>query len=311
LKLAIIDIGTNTFKLMIVRLTENGEFKIVFKEKIPVKLGEGGINNDQIAHAPFLRGIKAMITHKESIDRHGAEKVLAFATSAIRSAKNGKEFVRKVKSITGIEIEVISGNREAELIYRGVRKALDMGNERCLIMDIGGGSTEFIIADQHRIYWKHSFNLGAARLLEVINPSEPIEKSEIKHLKTYLLEEMKILWETCEKFPIKTLVGSSGSFDSMAEMIYHRFHTDENPLVKTEYHFNLNHFETMYKTIINSPVEKRHKIKGLAAMRVEMIVVAVIMIRFVFKQLKLEQMRLSTYSLKEGILYDFLEKVKS
>jgi exopolyphosphatase/guanosine-5'-triphosphate,3'-diphosphate pyrophosphatase len=106
-------------------------------------------------------------------------------------------------------------------------------------------------------------------------------------------------------------VGSSGSFDSMAEMIYHRFHTDENPLVKTEYHFNLNHFETMYKTIINSPVEKRHKIKGLAAMRVEMIVVAVIMIRFVFKQLKLEQMRLSTYSLKEGILYDFLEKVKS
>ncbi len=311
MKLAIIDIGTNTFKLMIVRLTENGEFKIVFKEKIPVKLGEGGINNDQIAHAPFLRGIKAMITHKESIDRHGAEKVLAFATSAIRSAKNGKEFVRKVKSITGIEIEVISGNREAELIYRGVRKALDMGNERCLIMDIGGGSTEFIIADQHRIYWKHSFNLGAARLLEVINPSEPIEKSEIKHLKTYLLEEMKILWETCEKFPIKTLVGSSGSFDSMAEMIYHRFHTDENPLVKTEYHFNLNHFETMYKTIINSPVEKRHKIKGLAAMRVEMIVVAVIMIRFVFKQLKLEQMRLSTYSLKEGILYDFLEKVKS
>jgi exopolyphosphatase/guanosine-5'-triphosphate,3'-diphosphate pyrophosphatase len=311
LKLAIIDIGTNTFKLMIVRLTENGQFKIVFKEKIPVKLGEGGINNDQIAHAPFLRGIKAMITHKESIDRHGAEKVLAFATSAIRSAKNGKEFVRKVKSITGIEIEIITGNREAELIYRGVRKALDIGNERCLIMDIGGGSTEFIIANQHKIFWKHSFNLGAARLLEVINPSEPIEKSEIKHLRTYLLEEMKILWETCEKFPVKTLIGSSGSFDSMAEMIYHRFHTDENPLVKTEYHFNLSHFEAMYKTIISSPVEKRYKIKGLAAMRVEMIVVAVIMIRFVFKELKLEQMRLSTFSLKEGILYDFLEKVKS
>lgn len=310
MKLAIIDIGTNTFKLMIVRLTENGQFKIVFKEKIPVKLGEGGINNDQIAHAPFLRGIKAMITHKESIDRHGAEKVMAFATSAIRSAKNGKEFVRKVKSITGIEIEIITGNREAELIYRGVRKALDIGNERCLIMDIGGGSTEFIIADQNKIYWKHSFNLGAARLLEVINPSEPIEKSEIKHLKSYLLEEMNLLWETCQKFPVKTLIGSSGSFDSMAEMIYHRFHTDENPLVKTEYHFNLSHFESMYKTIISSPAEKRYKIKGLAAMRVEMIVVAVIMIRFVFKQLKLEQMRLSTYSLKEGILYDFLEKVK-
>jgi exopolyphosphatase/guanosine-5'-triphosphate,3'-diphosphate pyrophosphatase len=175
-------------------------------------------------------------------------------------------------------------------------------------MDIGGGSTEFIIADQETIYWKHSFDLGAARLLEVINPSEPIEKSEIKYLKTYLQEELSLLWEACRKFDLKTLVGSSGSFDSMAEMIYHRFHTDENPLIKTEYHFDLKHFEAMYKVIVSSPVEKRYKIKGLAAMRVEMIVVAVILIRFVFKELELEQMRLSTYSLKEGILYQHLQQ---
>jgi exopolyphosphatase/guanosine-5'-triphosphate,3'-diphosphate pyrophosphatase len=94
----------------------------------------------------------------------------------------------------------------------------------------------------------------------------------------------------------------------MAEMIYHRFHTDENPLIKTEYHFDLKHFEAMYKVIVSSPVEKRYKIKGLAAMRVEMIVVAVILIRFVFKELELEQMRLSTYSLKEGILYQHLQQ---
>jgi exopolyphosphatase/guanosine-5'-triphosphate,3'-diphosphate pyrophosphatase len=92
----------------------------------------------------------------------------------------------------------------------------------------------------------------------------------------------------------------------MAEMIYHRFHTPENPLVKTEYHFDLKHFEAMYKIIVSSSVEKRHKIKGLAAMRVEMIVVAVILIRFVLKELELEHMRLSTYSLKEGILYQYL-----
>jgi exopolyphosphatase/guanosine-5'-triphosphate,3'-diphosphate pyrophosphatase len=173
-------------------------------------------------------------------------------------------------------------------------------------MDIGGGSTEFIIADQENIYWKHSFDLGAARLLEVINPSEPIEKSEIKYLKTHLKDELHLLWEACKNFELKTLIGSSGSFDSMAEMIYHRFHTPENPLVKTEYHFDLKYFEAMYKIIVSSSVEKRHKIKGLAAMRVEMIVVAVILIRFVLKELELEHMRLSTYSLKEGILYQYL-----
>ena len=309
MKLAIIDIGTNTFKLMIARVQDGG-FLVIDKEKIPVKLGEGGINNNVIAHNPFQRGLKAMKTHKATIDRFEVDKTLAFATSAIRSAENGKDFVKKVKAETGIEIEVISGNREAELIYYGVRQALDLGDEKVLIMDIGGGSTEFIIADRNRMYWKHSFDLGAARLLEVINPSEPISKNEIKKLRAYLKVQMQLLWAACELHPVKTLVGSSGSFDSLAEMIYYRFHTEENPLVKTEYNFNLDHFEAIYKLIINSTIEKRFKMKGLAAMRVEMIVVAVIMIKYVMKKIKLNKMRLSTYSLKEGILFDYLESEK-
>ncbi len=311
MKIAIIDIGTNTFKLMIARIQEDGSVVIIDKEKIPVKLGEGGINNDIIAHTPFLRGIKAMKTHKEKIDRFQVDEIRAFATSAIRSAKNGKEFVRKVKAETGIEIEIISGDREAELIYFGVRKALEIGNEKALIMDIGGGSTEFIIADGNRIYWKHSFDLGAARLLEVINPSEPITKQEIKKLKLYLKEQLSLLWGACEIYNVKTLVGSSGSFDSLSEMIYYKFNTEENPLIKTEYHFDLKNFEVIYKLLLNSTIEKRFKMRGLAAMRVEMIVVAVIMIKYVFKKLKLKEMRLSTYSLKEGILYDYMQNAQN
>jgi len=305
-RLAIIDIGTNTFKMMIVDVLDDQNIKLVYKEKIPVKLGEGGINNDIISHSPFMRGLKALKTLKTKLDLHQADKVMAFATSAIRSASNGKDFVRKAKLETGIDIEVISGEREAELIYYGVQKALDIGVERSLIMDIGGGSTEFIIADKDKIYWKHSFNLGAARLLEVINPSDPITKTEVKKLKVYLDEELDLLWSAVELFPIKTLIGSSGSFDSLAEMIYYKFNTEENPLIKTEYHFDLAHFEFIYRTIIESSIEKRFKMKGLAAMRVEMIVVAVIMIKFVFKKLALKKMRLSTYSLKEGVMYEFM-----
>jgi len=310
LKLAIIDIGTNTFKLMIVRVHENKDFVVIHKDKIPVKLGEGGINNQIISHTPFLRGIKAMKTHKETIDRFDVDHVLAFATSAIRSAENGADFSKRVLEETGIRIEIISGEREAELIYYGVKQALDLGNEKVLIMDIGGGSTEFIIGDRNTIYWKHSFDLGAARLLEVINPSEPIKKEEIKSLKVYLQEELKLLWAACEIHKVSTLVGSSGSFDSLAEMIYYKFHTEENPLIKTEYNFNLKFLDEMYRILIRSDIEKRFKIKGLAAMRVEMIVVAVIMIRFVYKTLELKNIRLSTFSLKEGMLYDFVNQKK-
>jgi exopolyphosphatase/guanosine-5'-triphosphate,3'-diphosphate pyrophosphatase len=310
LKLAIIDIGTNTFKLMIVRVHENKDFVVIHKDKIPVKLGEGGINNQVISHTPFLRGIKAMKTHKETIDRFDVDHVLAFATSAIRSAENGEDFTTRVLEETGIQIKIISGDREAELIYYGVRQALDLGNEKVLIMDIGGGSTEFIIGDRQTIYWKHSFDLGAARLLEVINPSEPIKKDEIKKLKTYLQEELKLLWAACAIHKVNTLVGSSGSFDSLAEMIYYKFHTEENPLIKTEYNFNLKYLDEMYRMLIRSDIEKRFKIKGLAAMRVEMIVVAVIMIRFVYKTLEIKNIRLSTFSLKEGMLYDFVTQMK-
>jgi exopolyphosphatase/guanosine-5'-triphosphate,3'-diphosphate pyrophosphatase len=295
---------------MIVKIREDGQMTLIDKEKIPVKLGEGGINNNVISHSPFLRGIKALKTHKAKIDRFEVDLILAFATSAIRSATNGIEFIQRAKEETGIDIEIISGDREAELIYYGVQKALDIGSEPSLIMDIGGGSTEFIIGDRDRILWQHSFNLGAARLLEIINPSEPITKNEIRALKDYLQEELKLLWAACKIYPIKALIGSSGSFDSLSEMIYHRFQTDENPLVKTEYHFNLEHFEMMYKVLINSTIEKRFKMKGLAAMRVEMIVVASIMIRFVLKQLNVDQMRLSTYSLKEGMLFEYLRTLK-
>jgi exopolyphosphatase/guanosine-5'-triphosphate,3'-diphosphate pyrophosphatase len=119
------------------------------------------------------------------------------------------------------------------------------------------------------------------------------------------------LWGACEIYNVKTLVGSSGSFDSLSEMIYYKFNTEENPLIKTEYHFDLKNFEVIYKLLLNSTIEKRFKMRGLAAMRVEMIVVAVIMIKYVFKKIKLKEMRLSTYSLKEGILYDYMQNAQN
>ncbi len=310
MKIAVIDLGTNTFKLLIAEIGQKNQIVPLFKDKIPVKLGEGGINNNEISHIPFLRGINAMKFHKQNIDKFKVDKIYAFATSAIRSAENGKKFVKKVKAETGIDIKIISGNKEAELIYYGVRQAHPMGKKRHLVMDIGGGSTEFIIANEKKIYWKHSFDLGAARLLERINPSEPITADEIKKLNNYLKKELKPLFDALEEHPTDILIGSSGSFDSLAEMIYHRFHTPENPLVKTDYTFNPDYFEQMYHLIVTSNYDERMKIKGLAPMRVEMIVVAVIFIKFIMQKLKMEEMVLSSYSLKEGVLYDIMKDLE-
>ena len=151
---AVLDLGTNTFNLVIAGETEDKQPQIIYNTKLPVKLGEGGINKGYIAPEAFTRGILAIEKHFSTIQSHRVKKILAFGTSAIRTAQNGDAFLKRIKAITGIDVEIISGEREAELIYYGVRQTYSMNSGKYLILDIGGGSNELIIADQQQIFWK-------------------------------------------------------------------------------------------------------------------------------------------------------------
>lgn len=297
MKTAIIDLGTNTFNLLIVE----GNTTLV-KTKIAVKLGEGGITKGYIAEAPFQRGLDALKTHLQTIKEYQAERTLAFATSAIRSANNGDDFVAQVKTELGLNIEVIDGDKEAELIYLGVQQALDLGNNNKLIMDIGGGSTEFIICNKKEIFWKQSFQLGAARLLEKFQPKDPITSTEIKEIEHYLEETLTSLWEVLQKHPCNTLVGSSGSFDTLADAIAYRFYDIGILKGKTTYDFKLEDYFRLHNYLLKSNLEKRLNTPGMIPIRADMIVISSIFTNYLLKRQKMEAMKLSTYALKEGVL---------
>lgn len=307
MRIAVIDLGTNTFNILIVEIGKDKSYETIFQTKLPVKLGEGGINDRMIRPIPFRRGIDALKQHQKTIEKYNVQQVYPFATSAVREAVNGKEFVEKLKMETGYEVNVISGDKEAELIYYGVRDAVKMTDELSLIIDIGGGSTEFIIADKDNIVWKQSFLLGAARLLEKFNPSDPITDEQITQLQDYLDEELQPLFEAVKKYPITELIGSSGSFDSLAEMIAHTFYTPDILEGKTEYVFNMMDCEAIYNIILRSTKEERLRMKGLVEMRVDMIVISSVLVHFILHTLSINKMRLSTYSLKEGVLYELLK----
>lgn len=307
MKIAVIDLGTNTFNLLIVEVKSDKSYSQVFQTKISVKLAEGGMNKGFIADVAFNRGVEAFKTHFATTQKYKADKIYAFATSAIRGASNGLQFVEMAKAETGVDIRVISGDREAELIYYGVRSAVKMSDEASLIIDIGGGSTEFIIANKNQIFWKQSFLLGAARLLEMFPPSDPIKDKEIDVFTNHLKNELQPLFAAIKKYPVKELVGSSGSFDSLAEMIAHRFYAPDILDDKTEFAFELEYCEEIYKSILKSTNAERLKMKGLVAMRVDMIVVSSIIVNFVIREFAIEKMRLSTYSLKEGVLCEVLK----
>lgn len=299
---AIIDLGTNTFNLLVAECFGNQTFKKRFNTKIAVKLGEGTINSGYISKAAFQRGIEALKHYQRYLIDYKVEKVYAFGTSAIRSASNGHEFVSEAKIATGINITVIDGNEEADLIYYGNRMAVNMSNDTSLIMDIGGGSTEFIIANKQTIFWKHSFLLGAARLLDKFKPSDPITPQETIAFNKYLVGELQPLYDAVTQHAITELIGSSGAFDSVVDMIGEAYNTTTIHDAQTEYGINLAYYHEISRIITSSTIRDRKNMKGLIGMRVDMIVVSILLIDFVLKEFKLNRMRVSTFSLKEGVI---------
>ncbi|MBP7808356.1 MAG: exopolyphosphatase [Bacteroidia bacterium] len=304
MKIAVIDLGTNTFNLLIVETDNIGGYKKVSSNRIPVKLGEGTINKGFIADVPFSRGIEALKVYSKIIKEQNIEKVVALATSAIRTAENGLDFVEKAKSEAGIEVEVIDGNREAELIYFGNRKAVQMSNELSLIMDIGGGSTEFIIANKDTILWKQSFLLGAARLLELIHPSDPITEAEKERLFSYFDEQLIPLQDAIKNNVPLELIGSSGAFDSIVDMMAGEYNTEVLSDKKTEYSIDLEKYFPLSQTIIASTYKQRLNTKGLIEMRVDMIVISCLFVNYILNKFSLKKLRVSTYSLKEGVIFN-------
>lgn len=302
-KIAVIDLGTNTFNIIVGQTDLKGNFNRLVETKIAVKLGEGGINSGFIAPEPFRRGIEALDQFKQITNDWRVDDVYLFATSAIRNAQNGNNFVQQVETFFNWKVRVISGDTEAQLIYYGVRRALDLGEKPLLIMDIGGGSTEFIIANNSQIFWKKSFEIGAARLLERFKPSEPISPLEIEEVFNYMENQLTELKEAVKLYQIDVLVGSSGSFDSYADVILNRYYNGKTLNGATTFVFPMEQFNDTYNLFISANRKERADIKGLIAMRVDMIVIASLLIRYVVDNFKINEIRLSTFSLKEGVLW--------
>jgi exopolyphosphatase/guanosine-5'-triphosphate,3'-diphosphate pyrophosphatase len=306
MRLAVIDCGTNTFNLLIVDFDNQKKYSKIFNTRIPVKLGQGSINEGFIGEEPFKRGVEAMKAFCEEIAKYNVSKVLAFATSAIRDAVNGKAFVAEVKRQTQIDVLIIDGNREAELIYLGNKEAVTLSNSVSLIMDIGGGSNEFILANNTDMLWKQSFPVGAARMLEKFSPSDPITDKEIQEINNYMNTQLQPIFEAVKKFPPIELIGSSGAFDSIVDMVSGELNGGALSETKTCYTIDMNNYFQISQRIKNSTFEERKKIKGLVSMRLDMIVISCLMVDFILNAFKIEKMRVSTYSLKEGALMDFI-----
>jgi exopolyphosphatase/guanosine-5'-triphosphate,3'-diphosphate pyrophosphatase len=295
MRAAILDLGTNTFHLLAVEYTSANEYTIIARKQYVVKLGEGGINNHHIMKAPYQRGMDALKSISQELQILNITTVKAFATSAIRSANNGKTFIADVLAQTGIVIEAISGEQEAIYIYEGVRQSVSISRPY-LVMDIGGGSVEFIIGNTEQWLWKQSFAIGAARLIDFYHRQDPIDNTDLERLHQSLDETLQPLFEALQKFPTTILVGAAGSFESIFDL------SKLAPYTGLSTEFSINTFKEIHETLLQSTAEERALMPGLASFRIEMMVVASVLIHYIINRCGIQQLYISKNSLKEGAL---------
>jgi len=310
-RVAIIDCGTNTFNLLVKEKVE-GKWKTLFNTKLPVKLGAGGFSENVLMPNRMARGLDALYSYKNVIDSLDVRDVRIFATSAVREASNGNEFVAKVKKHLNFDMEVISGDREAELIFEGVVQTTEEIKEDYLIMDIGGGSTEFIFVRDQKPLWRKSYLLGVSRLHGMLNPASRINQDDVHRLRAHLNNELQDLISFLKENPLRVLVGSSGSFDTLFDMYeFGRAKNSAKDDSQDSVKVNLNEipfnaYPSVHQWLVGSTLEERLKHPSIPQMRAEYMPLSTYLVKFVLEQSSFNKMYQSEYALKEGVLAHYL-----
>lgn len=303
--IGIIDCGSNTFNLLIAD-TE----KLILSEKMEVHLGENSNEMRFIAPTAFQRALDALKKFREILDNHEVNQVIILATSAIRDAENVRELIQRAKEESALDISIIDGDREAELIYKGVKSSFKMNRHKSLIMDIGGGSTEFIIANEEEVFWKKSYRLGVSRLMEKFQPHDPLRHEDVIRIEGYIWEELIELKEAMLNFPCDHMIGSSGSFETLADMASWAFHDKSIFEEKVQLpKLQLNELQLIHTRLLLSNLEERLSMKGMLPMRAKMMVVSSLIVQLILHKFNLKELFFSNYSLKEGILYEWRKQV--
>lgn len=295
---AVIDLGTNMFHLIIGEFV-NSQPNIVYKTNSPVKLGENITLSNTIIPAAFERGINCLVDFRKKIDEFDVKKITAVATSAVRSATNGKKFTEAALEKAGIQITTINGDEEAQYIYQGV-KASGAITGKCLIMDIGGGSTEFILSDEADVFWKKSFDIGASRLMQKFFKSDPLSADDHDRIYAHLAQELPELLDNIKTYNPRTLIGSAGAFESFAEMISPT--VDLNQSSSSD--IDISAYNRLAQELLSSNHHQRQQMRGLIPLRVDMIVMATIQTSFLLNNHAFTSLKLSTFDLKMGVLAD-------
>lgn len=303
-KYAVIDLGTNTFHLLIASLTEEGKIIEHFRERRYIHLAEEGIG--KIGPKAYGRAIHCLDDFKSQLDKFNIKAINCCGTAALRTASNGKELIHEIYQNTEIKVSLINGISESKYIYKGVKLAVpDLAIGNHVIMDIGGGSVEFIVIKDGHFHWSNSFPVGVAVLKRKFHRSEPISDSEIIEINSFLERQLAKFLFICKSLKFNSLIGASGSFEVLHGM--QKSASSADLASKVELAF----FKKIYAEVIGLNLQNRLAHPDIPDDRATLIVVALQSMQFVLSKLSFEQLTVSSYAMKEGILQELTEAIST
>lgn len=306
--LAAVDVGTNSFHLVVVRLLGDGKFSVITKEKVVVRLGESASQIKHLTEEAMARGVAAMKLFAVIAARTGSP-VRAVATSAVREASNRDEFIERVRRETGFEIEVVSGFEEARLIYLGVLQALPVYNERMALFDIGGGSTEFLVGERGRILYANSYKIGAIRITQRFFPNERVTSDQVEQCKAFLRGDIYHAAEAVRTSGARSIIASSGTAQTFTAMAL-AARGESIPETLNGVTVSREEIRDVVSRVLRArSFAERASIPAVDPRRVDILAAGGVVLQTILEECDVRTLTISTYALREGIVLDTIHKL--
>ncbi len=297
---ASIDIGSNTVRLLILESDGAGDFQLLASRRVITRLGEGMDKHGKLMQSRMSETLSALSRFRQDCMDHGNPPLFAVATSAVREASNGKEFVRLAREKTGIEIEIIPWEEEARLTLEGVFWKIPHENRKSLTLDIGGGSTEFILSEGKSIAGFCSSSLGVVRLTEKFIHRHPVDNAEYEKLILYLRNALQAIKEKLSAFMPQVLIGTAGTVTTLAALKENIYPYDPEKIHGTL--LSRQDIDTLIQDLKGKSLDERLALKALERGREDLIIAGTAIVLETMRTFQCDPLLVSEYSLREGII---------
>lgn len=305
MRIAAIDVGSNSVHMVVAQVDPDGHFRVLDRAKEMVGLGRHALTSKRLSSRAMDDAIQALAQFKTLASRHGVHRYRAVATSAVREAVNGGDFVQRVKDEVGFRLRVVPGREEARLIFLGAAQAVDLRGEPALILDIGGGSVELILVANGRPAALHSVKIGVARLSETFLDRDPPTERSLRAMEAHVRETLDPLLAPLRERAVSRVVGTSGTMQALVAAAAFRLGVLTGP--------NLHGLEipasavtTLSRKLRGAGREERLRVRGIDAKRVDLIVPGAVVAEHVLRRLKARTVVACTWALREGIIQDYV-----